>query len=93
MSPIAKLFVLALNLLMLGAVIHWVLVTFFQSSFKQEVLKTREFLDKIYVPFIEAIHSFFKPAIQLQDGRQLDFTHLVILVLLAGAKNLAAFIF
>lgn len=91
MNPLLKLILLALNLLILGAIIHWIL-GFFQNSFRAEVVKTREFLDKIFAPMLGIIQNYV-PQIKLQDGRAVDLSHLILIVALALGKKLATFIF
>jgi uncharacterized protein YggT (Ycf19 family) len=67
-----------LNLLTLGAVVHWVF-EYWVSSYRPEILRFKAFLDRIYLPILDTIRRFIKP-FTLSDGRQADFSHLILIL-------------
>ena len=81
----------AVNVLILGVIAHWIMNNFVHS-YREEVVKIRELLDRIFVPMLDFIRGIIKP-ITLSDGRVADFSHLILIVALAIGRRLLFFIF
>jgi uncharacterized protein YggT (Ycf19 family) len=63
---------------MLGAVVHWVF-EYWVSSYRPEIMRIKAFLDRIYLPILDTIRRIIRP-ITLSDGRQADFSHLILIL-------------
>ena len=83
---------LIFDALILGLIAHWVL-GFIPTLQNDHVEKARAFLEKLYPPFIELVRTKIKPILKKQDGGEIDFSPLVLILILAVAKKLAFFVF
>ncbi len=79
-----------LDVLIIGAIIHW-LLGFFQSAYQPSINAARNFLDRLYNPLLESIRSVIPP-ISLSKGNALDLSPLILIILLIIAKKLATYI-
>jgi len=82
---------LVINILILGAIVHWALVVF-NKSYNETALRIKETLDRIYLPMLEVIRNFVKP-LQMSDGNAFDFSHLILILLLAIFRKFAFWLF
>lgn len=82
---------LIVNILILGALVHWALVVF-NKSYNETAQRIKEALDRIYLPMLEVIRGFVKP-FQLSDGNSFDFSHLILILLLAIFRKFAFWLF
>lgn len=80
------------SLLILGLIAHWVLI-FIKSTKYSQIEKARNYLDKIYGPFLDIIKSKIKPIIKMRNGKELDFSPGILLILLAILRKIAFYIF
>jgi len=87
-----ELISLLFNMLILGLIVHWIL-SFIKSTQYSQIEKVRSFLDKIYDPLLDLIKDKIKPVIKMQDGRHLDFSSMILLVIFALARKLIYFVF
>jgi len=62
---------------MIGLIAYWVLNMFFRDSFREEVIKAREFLAGIYEPMLGAIREKIKP-LTGGDSNAFDFSPVVL---------------
>ena len=81
----------AVNVLILGVIAHWIMNNFVHS-YREEVVKIRELLDRIFVPMLDFIRGIIKP-ITLSDGRVADFFFFFLIVALAIGRRLLFFVF
>ncbi|MGH1364672.1 MAG: YggT family protein [Calditrichia bacterium] len=88
----AGIIVLAFNVLMLGLIIYWVLNMFFRNSFREEVVKTREFLAGIYEPMLVWVRDKIKP-LTGGDSNAFDFSPAVLFIGFWFLKRILSSIF
>ena len=86
-----ELISLLFNMLILGLIVHWILGLIKSTQYSQ-IEKVRSFLDKIYGPLLDLIKDKIKPVIKMRDGRHLDFSSIILLVIFAIARKLVYFI-
>lgn len=82
---------LVIKILMLGALVHWALVVF-NKSYNETAQRIKETLDRVYLPMLEVIRNFVKP-LQMSDGNSFDFSHLILILLLAIFRKFAFWLF
>ena len=87
MNALVDLINAAFTLLILGALVHWVINTFFASSFNPEVMRVRDFLNKIFNPYLEKIRQNVRP-IALADGRLIDLSPFILILGLWLAQSI-----
>ena len=80
------------TLLILGLIVHWTL-SFIKSTKYSQIAKARNYLDKIYGPFLDIIRSKIKPIINMRNGKELDLSPGILLILLAILRKLVFYIF
>lgn len=90
MSPLYSLVSFVVSVLIWGAILHWIL-GFFRMSYHPLVNNVLSFLDRVYGPMLDPIRQKV-PGLRLSDGREIDFSHLILIVLLAIARRLAGMI-
>ncbi len=82
---------LIVKILMLGVLVHWALVVF-NKSYNETAQRIRMGLDRVYLPMLEMIRNFVKP-MELSDGKSFDFSHLILILLLAIFRKFAFWLF
>ncbi len=87
MNPIYSLISFFISILIWGAIIHWIL-SFFRMSYHPVVTNVLNFLDRFYEPMLDPIRERVPP-LRLSDGRAIEFSHLILIVLLAIARKVA----
>lgn len=80
------------NVLMLGLIIHWIL-GFIKSSPYSQIEKARSFLNNIFNPFLDLIKNKINPIVKMQDGNAIDFSPLILLIIIAITRKFIYFIF
>jgi len=90
MNPIYNLISLVITVLIWGAIIHWIL-GFFRMSYHPVVTNVLNFLDRIYEPMLDPIRRNIPP-LRLSDGRAIEFSPLILIILLVITRKVAAFI-
>jgi len=87
-----RLIAFLLNILILGLFIHWIL-GFIKTTQYSQVEQIRVFLNKIYNPFLELIRNKIKPLLKISDGTYLNFSPLILFIVLVIIRRLVFLIF
>jgi len=83
---------LIFSLLLLGLIIYWIL-NFIKPTQHTQIEKIQNILDKIYGPFLDVIRNKIKPIIKMRNGKVLDLSPGIFLIILAIARKLVLYIF
>lgn len=83
---------LVLKILIIGAFVHWLLEFIARTSYNETVIRIKSALDRVYLPMLEVIRNYVKP-LTLSDGRAIDFSHLILIVVLAVFRRIAFWLF